>query len=53
LLLPDADAGAGPQTNVTGEYWRWGPRCGNEMQNEHCKLLCPRCHYCMSCSDFD
>lgn len=36
-----------------GEYWRWCPRCGQELQNEKCKLRCTRCHYFMSCSDFD
>jgi len=40
-------------TTTAGEYWRWCPRCGNELQNEKCKLRCPRCHYFMSCSDFD
>jgi len=35
------------------EYWRWCPRCGHELHNEKCKLHCPRCHYFMSCSDFD
>ena len=35
------------------EYWRWCPRCGHELHNEKCKLQCPRCHYFMSCSDFD
>jgi len=37
----------------TGEYWRWCPQCGHELHNEKCKLRCPRCHYFMSCSDFD
>jgi len=41
-----------PET-VTGEYWRWCPRCGHELHNEKCKLRCPRCHYFMSCSDYD
>ena len=36
-----------------GEYWRWCPRCSSELHNEKCKLRCPRCHYFMSCSDFD
>lgn len=36
-----------------GEYWRWCPRCGHELHNDHCKLKCPKCHYFMSCSDFD
>jgi Zn finger protein HypA/HybF involved in hydrogenase expression len=39
--------------DVTGEYWRWCPRCGHELHNEKCKLRCPQCHYFMSCSDFD
>lgn len=45
-----ADAGA---SDGPGEYWRWCPRCGHELHNEKCKLRCPRCHYFMSCSDFD
>lgn len=38
---------------ASGEYWRWCPRCSHELHNEKCKLRCPRCHYFMSCSDFD
>jgi hypothetical protein len=36
-----------------GEHWRFCPQCGHELINEKCKLRCPRCHYFMSCSDFD
>jgi hypothetical protein len=36
-----------------GEHWRWCPRCRHELENHKCKLRCPRCHYFMSCSDFD
>jgi len=39
--------------NVSGEHWRFCPQCGHELINEKCKLRCPRCHYFMSCSDFD
>jgi hypothetical protein len=39
--------------NISGEHWRWCPQCGRELINEKCKLRCPRCHYFMSCSDFD
>lgn len=39
--------------DVTGEYWRWCPVCSHELINQKCKLRCPRCHYFMSCSDFD
>ena len=42
-----------PAGDSGGEYWRWCPRCGHELHNEKCKLRCPRCHYFMSCSDFD
>jgi len=45
---PAANGGEAP-----GEHWRWCPRCGHELHNEKCKLRCPRCHYFMSCSDFD
>jgi uncharacterized paraquat-inducible protein A len=40
-------------TEGTGEHWRYCLRCGHELINEKCKLRCPRCHYFMSCSDFD
>jgi hypothetical protein len=42
-----------PGKDVAGEHWRWCPQCGHELINEKCKLHCPRCHYFMSCSDFD
>ncbi len=28
------------------------PNCGSKLQESRCKLLCPRCHYYMSCSDY-
>jgi exosome complex RNA-binding protein Csl4 len=42
-----------PSNDVSGEHWRYCPQCGHELINEKCKLRCPRCHYFMSCSDFD
>ena len=42
-----------PAGNVSGEHWRFCLQCGHELINEKCKLRCPRCHYFMSCSDFD
>jgi hypothetical protein len=44
---------APPDKNTSGEHWRFCPQCGHELINEKCKLRCPRCHYFMSCSDFD
>jgi hypothetical protein len=46
-----ADAPAAGQ--AAGEHWRYCPRCGHELHNRKCRLTCPRCHYFMSCSDFD
>lgn len=48
----DVCATAGNE-DTSGEHWRFCPRCGHELINEKCKLRCPRCHYFMSCSDFD
>ncbi|MGH9322342.1 MAG: hypothetical protein ACRD21_26465 [Vicinamibacteria bacterium] len=28
------------------------PNCSARLQESRCKLLCPRCHYYMSCSDY-
>jgi len=42
-----------PTGSETGEHWRYCPQCGQELVNEKCKLRCLRCHYFMSCSDFD
>lgn len=28
------------------------PNCGARLRERRCKLLCPRCHYYMSCSDY-
>jgi len=44
---------AAAEKNISGEHWRYCPQCGHELINEKCKLRCPRCHYFMSCSDFD
>jgi len=38
-----------PETKDISQYC---PQCAVELQGNHCKLLCPRCGYYMSCSDF-
>jgi uncharacterized Zn finger protein (UPF0148 family) len=40
---PAADAGA---------VMRSCPNCGAALRESRCKLVCPGCHYYMSCSDY-
>jgi hypothetical protein len=35
-----------------GEIVRTCPNCGAELVVQHCKLLCRRCHYYLSCADY-
>ena len=51
--VPDAACPTASDRNISGEHWRYCLQCGHELINEKCKLRCPRCHYFMSCSDFD
>ena len=60
MSQPGDPAGAGennacplPSAENSGEHWRYCLQCGHELINEKCKLRCPKCHYFMSCSDFD
>lgn len=52
-VTPSPGSSPRPDGEEPGEPWRWCPRCSHELHNERCKLRCPRCHYFMSCSDFD
>jgi hypothetical protein len=36
-----------------GAAWDHCPNCGERLVNDRCKYRCPRCHYFMSCSDYD
>jgi len=51
--LPEAACPISSGKDISGEHWRFYLQCGHELINEKCKLRCPRCHYFMSCSDFD
>ncbi len=53
---PDAQVSADAATSSNaeaGNYWDYCPNCSSRLHNRGCKYRCPRCHYFMSCSDFD
>ncbi len=51
LLFPQAvKTGVAPADK---SYWDFCPNCSQRLENRGCKYRCPRCHYFMSCSDFD
>lgn len=43
---------ASPSTGAEATSWvHVCERCGERMQEIHCKIHCPRCGYCRDCSD--
>lgn len=42
---PEEKSACPAANHISGEYWRFCPRCGRELVNEKCKLRCLHCHY--------
>ncbi|MFN8007172.1 MAG: hypothetical protein U0V70_09160 [Terriglobia bacterium] len=37
---------------IRSDLSQYCPQCGIALTGNHCKLVCPQCHYYMSCSDY-
>ncbi len=43
------------ETTNQETWWDYCPICGSKLINQKCKFVCPdpKCHFFMSCSEFD
>jgi len=41
-----------PGDHVPAEAMLYCPVCNHRLQEQRCKLICPRCGYYMSCADY-
>jgi ribosomal protein S27AE len=40
------------RTSEVEQIERTCPNCGSQLDEQKCKLVCPKCFYFKSCSDF-
>lgn len=52
--MDSAPAGPPPETSEppAAEPMLYCPACNTRLEQHRCKLVCPRCGYYMSCSDY-
>jgi hypothetical protein len=43
-------ASPGPTLELPNQFC---PVCSSRLESRHCKMLCPRCGFFMSCSEFE
>ena len=59
-MIPSPEAGREPTRSPEeprphpdpGKIVTTCPNCSARLVDSRCKLVCPRCHYYMSCSDY-
>ena len=51
----DRSESAAPKKAQRENWWEFCPICGFRLRNQKCRFVCsnPRCHFFMSCSEFD
>jgi len=50
--MSDDDSSSAPQEQPKPDLSTYCPRCGEQLQDSRCKLVCPTCGFFLSCSDF-